>query len=79
MTEPCDCDKTFDGYHVLCKRHWNEMMLRHELDEALRWAKHGRLDPEEWSDRQVLRFFDQLCYWAAKAATEAGGVVGSRR
>jgi hypothetical protein len=75
--ERCGCRQEAEHYLVLCQFHWNEGNLRSELDEARRWDHSGKsLDPDEWSDRRVLNFYDQLCYWAAKGIGDAG-YVGS--
>lgn len=77
--EPCGCEHepaTEDkvAVNTLCLRHWNEIGVRMEFNEALRWARHGRLDPEEPADKMVIDFFDQLCYWAAKGIGDSGSI-----
>lgn len=71
--EDCGC-KRAGHYAQPCRFHWNESNIQMELGRARQWEHGARLDSDDPADRQVLRFYEHLCYWAAKGIGEAGSV-----
>jgi hypothetical protein len=76
MTEgPCqhgECRTESPHMHMLCPFHWNVVMLRYHLREAISWDSRGPLDPSDSSDKRVLDFYEHLVYWAAKGVGDKG-------
>ena len=74
VKEPCGCYER-EVCFVLCRFHWNQNMIAHRLHDCLMWDRSGKLNPDDPADAAVLNFYRDLAYWAAKGATEAGGLV----
>lgn len=71
----CSCSTTKHGYSKLCRFHWNEANIETELSRARQWEIGFKpLNPEDPADKQVLKFYKELCYWAAKGIGESGSV-----